>query len=143
QGVSVTTDATGQVERIDTTATLFQQVGFAAGRVWRAFGAVVLVLPALAMIAGLASGTFEADLGLVAWTSVAVVLAILLWLGLRLGHVLVTAVGGAVMVLAVIDAGMLFLAFWVAGGVYLAIGVIAWVCGTAQRSSTRANVAQA
>lgn len=67
-----------------------------------------------------------------------VVVGVLVGLRSRAGHVALAAAGVLVMVLAVVEMGMLVLAVWWSGGVWLLLGLVGLVDGTARsrRSST-------
>jgi|GEM_PF-2208606 len=74
-----------------------------------------------------------------------VVVGVLVGLGSRAGHVALAAAGALVMVLAVVEMGMLVLAVWWSGGVWLLLGLVGLVDSTARsrRSSTPGTPATA
>jgi len=61
-----------------------------------------------------------------------VVVGVLVGLGSRAGHVALAAAGALVMVLAVVEMGMPVLAVWWSGGVWLLLGLVGLVDGTAR-----------
>jgi len=61
-----------------------------------------------------------------------VVVGVLVGPGSRAGHVALAAAGALVMVLAVVEMGMLVLAVWWIGGVWLLLGLVGLVDGTAR-----------
>ncbi|MBO1900794.1 hypothetical protein J4H92_02390 [Leucobacter weissii] len=98
-----------------------------AARGWRILLGVVLVIPALLAIAGLASGAILFAWGTVAVIGLVIGLAILCTLGLRWGYLLTAAVGAAVMVLTLFGESLLMLLFWWIGGAYAVLGLACFV----------------
>lgn len=96
------------------------------GLAWRLVGAVAIVSPAVLTIVGLLTDTFT-DGGAAFWITALVVFAIGVLFALRIRFVdtIVTVLGAALMLLAVIDAGLLVLAVWLGGGLWLVIGLAA------------------
>ncbi|MGY6497247.1 MAG: HAAS signaling domain-containing protein [Microcella sp.] len=91
-------------------------------RVWRALAAIAVLAPALAYLGGMASGAILVGIMPVAITVVALGLAVAVLLGRRPAYVITLALGAVATLGSVFDPGLLFLAFWWAGGLYLTIG---------------------
>lgn len=98
------------------------------GRIWRTVGAILILIPAVFMLVALATRTVM-DAGAPMWIAMILIAAVGVLFGLRLRFIDVTVavLGVALMVLAVVDAGLLLLAFWWAGGLWLVIGLAAAV----------------
>ncbi|GHD45150.1 DUF1700 domain-containing protein [Mycetocola manganoxydans] len=96
------------------------------GRSWRIVGALLMVAPALLGIGGALTGTFL-DPGAPFWivTILAIGVSVLFALRVRFIDVTVGVLGVAIMGLAVFDAGLLVLAVWWGGGLWLVIGLSA------------------
>lgn len=92
---------------------------------WRVFGAVLVAAPGLLLISGLLTATAILAPGVVLIVAATIVLALLFALGVRVAYYLIAALGFAVMVLAMLSPGLLTMAFWWAGGLYLAVGLSA------------------
>ncbi len=105
-----------------------------SGWIWRIVGALALALPAVFTFSGLFTGTLQ-DASTPLWITLFVVIlvAVLFALGLPFIDLIVAVVGVALMLLGVFDAGMLLMAFWWAGGLWLAAGL----CGLAARGRIR------
>ncbi|MBN9612190.1 MAG: hypothetical protein J0H64_01765 [Actinobacteria bacterium] len=93
----------------------------------RLLGSLFVAAPGLLILAGTLTGTVVLD-----WASLAVAvlclgLAVLFALAVRWAYLVMAAVGAFVLVMTVLDPGFLMLATWWIGGVYLAIGLAAFV----------------
>lgn len=97
-----------------------------SGRIWRVTGAVIMIVPAAFAFGGLVTGSM-ADPTPAFWISAIAFLAAGVLFAFRVPFVdaIVTAVGAGLMLLAVFDAGILVLAFWWAGGIWLTAGLSA------------------
>ena len=104
------------------------------GRIWRVAGALGMALPAAFAFSGLATGTFQ-DASTPFWYTAFVVLLLSVLFALRLPFVdlVVAVLGVALMLLGVFDGGMLLMALWWAGGLWLVAGL----CGAAARGGIR------
>lgn len=106
----------------------------ASARAWRIVGGVIIASPAIFLALGTVSGSLM-DAGLAFWIPafILVVLGVLFALRMPFVDVLIAALGLALMLLAVFDGGMLFIALWWAGGLWLVVGLV----GLAARGSIR------
>ncbi len=102
---------------------------------WWLVGALVIALPGILLVGAMAAGTF-------AWSPVTVgiavgcvALAAVFASGIRWVALVVGLLGLAAMVAAVLDGGMLLLAFWVLGGFWVVVGLTTLVAtGHVKRS---------
>lgn len=94
------------------------------GRIWRIVGAVILSAPVIFTFGGLATGSLQ-DATLPFWLVSIGFLVLGVLFALRLPHVdtIVAVIGAGLMLLGAIDAGLLVLAFWMAGGLWLVTGL--------------------
>lgn len=95
--------------------------GFSLG--WRVAGAAVVLLPALALLGGLLTGTLGLSVVSVLMMLVAAALAVLMVLGHRAAGWAVAALGAITLLSVLLNAGMLAIAVVWAGGMLLAVGL--------------------
>ncbi|GGN63771.1 hypothetical protein GCM10010112_23320 [Actinoplanes lobatus] len=110
--------------------------GRLAVRLWHLTAALLIAFPGL--LTGASAGTGKIGLepaGLV-WVLLPLTLAALCAFGRRPGYTATALAGTAVMLMALLDGGFLFAAFWWFGGLYLTIGAIGFVT-TPPRPRTR------
>lgn len=95
-----------------------------SGRVWRVVGALFLAFPATVALGGLVTGSVQ-DAAPPLWIAFIAVLLIAVLFALRLPYLdaLVALLGVALMLLGIFDGGMLLIAVWWAGGLWLGIGL--------------------
>ena len=112
------------------------RMGGVARLIARIFASLLIVLPCAAIAIGVASGA----LGVNAWALVIaaaiVVAGILFALGSRIAYAAVALAGVVVLVTSLFDAGLLFLAVWTFGGLWIAVGTSA-LAATRRRSTRR------
>jgi hypothetical protein len=107
---------------------------------WHLAAAAFVALPGLLAASSAATGKVGIDwVGLVPWAVGPLVLGVLCACGIRAGYAVVAPAGALVMVLAMVERGFLFAAFWLFGGLYLMIGASGFV---AVRARTRGRVEQ-
>ena len=98
-------------------------IGRVAVRVWRLVATAFVALPAILIASSVATGTVGVDwLGVALWGVGPLVLGALCAFGIRAGYAVTALAGALVMILAMVQPGLLFAAFWLFGGVYLMIG---------------------
>lgn len=104
------------------------------GRVFRILGGVVVVAPALLFLGGLLTGSLQ-DPRPIQWVTLlgVVAIGILFAVGVRFVDVGVAVLGAALMLLGIFDGGMLLLALWWAGGLWLTVGLCSAVAGWVPR----------
>ncbi|WP_449281180.1 DUF1700 domain-containing protein [Leucobacter sp.] len=100
---------------------------------WRIFAGVLIALPALLAVAGVMSGSVALGWPAAAAIALFLLLAVLFACGLRWAYSATAAAGLALLVLALVDAGMLFLAAWWAGGMLLVVGSTGIAASTIRR----------
>jgi hypothetical protein len=92
-------------------------------RLWRLAAAAFVALPALLTVSSAATGTTGLGwIGVALWVVGPLVLAVLCACGFRAGYAVTALAGALVMILAMVEPGYLFTAFWLLGGLYLTIG---------------------
>lgn len=98
----------------------------ATAHAWRVVGAAAMLLPAVLVLGGLVTGTLQ-DPTPAFWIVAIVVLALGVLFALRVRFVdsLVALCGLVLMGIGVLDAGILILAFWWAGGIWFVAGFAA------------------
>lgn len=108
------------------------------GRIWRVVGALVLVSPAAFTIGGILSGSIGYD-GTPFWITIAVVaiMAGLFAFRVPLIDPIVAVFGAGLMLLSMVTGGILTLAVWWAGGLWLVIGLCGFVARGGSRSLRR------
>lgn len=107
-------------------------------RAWRVVGALLIVASVIALEFSVGMGTVEIDPFAVVLGAASIVVAVGFGLGRTWAYV-ASAVGGAVLlVLAAASESMLMLAFWLAGGFWLAFGIAALAVRTARPDATLA-----
>jgi MFS family permease len=109
----------------------------ATAPIWRVLGAVLIALPALLRAASGLSGATH--FGPLAWATFigTLLLAALFAAGVRVAALVTAVIGLAIMVLTMFTQGMLLVATWWAGGLYLALGLsayLAWGSGVSRLS---------
>ncbi|MGO1543569.1 MAG: DUF1700 domain-containing protein [Gulosibacter sp.] len=111
-----------------------------AGRSWRIVGGVLIVLPPTLAIIGAITGTFM-DPALPFWilATLVVLLGILFALRVKFIDLLVATLGVALMALAIFDAGILVLAVWWGGGLWLVTGLSSFVANRVAPGNGRAQ----
>lgn len=99
-----------------------------SGRVWRTVAAIVLFLPALVAFSGLITGSLQ-DPSPSIWIAAIIVTALTVLFACRVRFIdlAIAGLGAALMLLGIFDGGMLILALWWAGGLWLVIGFSAAV----------------
>jgi len=90
---------------------------------WRITGGALLVLPGVLMVVGALAGSWSLEAGAVAYIAALLGLGLLITVGRSWTGAVVAAVGAGVLVWATLDLGMLVLAVWWAGGLFLTIGL--------------------
>ena len=104
------------------------------GRAWRIGGAFAIALPAFALLGGLLTGSLQDGIALQWAVLIGVTaLAVLFALRVRFTDWIAAGLGAALMGLAVIDGGILTLAFWWVGGLWLAVGICSIAAGRKAR----------
>ncbi len=115
-------------------------IGRVAVRSWHLAAAAFVGLPGLLVASSAATGTVGIDwVGVALWIVGPLVLAALCACGIRAGYAVTALAGALVMILAMVEPGFLFAAFWLLAGVYLTIGASGFV---AVRARTRDRVKQ-
>jgi hypothetical protein len=99
-----------------------------AVRSWRLVAAAFVALPGLLVAISAATGTVDiAYVAAAMWIVGPLALGVLCARGNQVGYAVTAVLGALVMILAIVDRGALFAAFWLFGAVYLAIGVVGFV----------------
>ncbi|WP_433346629.1 HAAS signaling domain-containing protein [Microtetraspora malaysiensis] len=115
-------------------------IGRVAVRSWHLAAAAFVALPGLLAAFSAAAGKVGLN-----WVAVALfvvgplVLGVLCACGIRAGYAVTALAGALVMILAMVEPGFLFAAFWLLGGLYLMIGASGFV---SVRAGTRDRVEQ-
>lgn len=105
-----------------------RRIGRVAALSWRLAAAALVALPALLVVSSAATGTAGLTWVAVAlWVVGPLVLAALCAYGIRAGYAVTAVAGALVMILAMVEPGFLFAAFWLFGGLYLMIGTSGFV----------------
>lgn len=99
------------------------RVGSAGRAFLRMVGAIAVVLPVGLAVLGAMSGAVNIAAPGVAACVVVVVLGVLFAVGLRAAYVAVAVLGCVGLVWTLFEPGLLFLAIWTFGGVWLSVGV--------------------
>lgn len=89
---------------------------------WRIAGGVLAALPGVWVVSSLLVGSFGASFWGVLCTAVSLGLAVLITIGKAWAGVVLAVAGVALLIVSPLDPGMLVLAFWWAGGLFLTVG---------------------
>jgi hypothetical protein len=89
---------------------------------WRIGGGVLAALPGVWLVSSLLVGSFGADFWGMLGIAVSFALAVLITIGKAWPGVVLAVGGVALLILSPLDPGMLVLAFWWAGGLFLTVG---------------------
>ncbi|MGO1411570.1 DUF1700 domain-containing protein [Microbacterium sp.] len=89
----------------------------------RMIGAVLTMIPAVLPLMGTLSGAVEMTWVPLVSAAVGLVMGVLYAWGHRAVCIVLATLGAVVLIAALIDLGMMFLAFWVVGGWWLALGM--------------------
>ncbi|MFG2042944.1 DUF1700 domain-containing protein [Dactylosporangium sp. NPDC048998] len=115
-------------------------IGPVAVRSWHLAAAAFVALPGLLAASSAATGTVGLDwVGVALWVVGPLVLGVLCACAIRAGYAVIALAGALVMILAMVEPGFLFAAFWLFGGLYLMIGASGFV---AVRAGARNRVEQ-
>lgn len=111
------------------------------GLAWRIVGAAIIFSPMLLALTGALNGAF-ADPTLLFWAAVLVifVVAALFAFKVKFVDVLVAALGLYLLIEAVLNGGILVMAVWISGGIYLAIGLTSFATRSSQESKTSSGL---
>lgn len=105
---------------------------------WRITGGALLMLPGALMVTGAIAGSWGLEADAVAYIAALLGLGLLITVGRSWTGAVVAAVGVGVLVWATLDLGMLVLAVWWAGGLFLTIGLSHALAHAAPRRADRA-----
>ncbi|MFD2768577.1 DUF1700 domain-containing protein [Micromonospora eburnea] len=115
-------------------------IGRVAVRSWHLAAAAFVALPGLLAASSVAAGKFGMDwVGVALWVAGPITLGVLCACGIRAAYAVTALAGALVMILAMVERGFLFAAFWLFGGLYLMVGASGFA---AVRAKTRDRAGQ-
>ncbi|WP_430789553.1 hypothetical protein [Actinoplanes sp. G11-F43] len=101
--------------------------GPAAVRLWHLAAGLLVSLPGLAALGALSEEMLMVDAIGLLYIAGPVALGVLCAFKIRTGYAVIALIGTASLILALLDGGFLFAAFWWFGGMYLTIGAVGWI----------------
>lgn len=104
---------------------------------WRISAGVLTALPGVWLLTSLLVGSFGTDVWGLLWVAASFVLGALFIVDKAWAGVVLAVGGAALLVLSTLDPGMIVLAFWWAGGLFLTVGVSHALSYTPPRPTAR------